>query len=279
MSEQINYIVTSETGQFGFSTNIVLSPMEHALLYDALGVSRVIRGSGTWQIGSEFCQVKAGDLIFLSNLEPRRVTTGSFELESFSMNTATLPNTGVPECLRVYYGRCRLFSHVIQSENLIRIHEAIREEMLSSSPSFALILAYAVELLIGAGRLYDECCPGALDEQFRCDAASAAAIAASAVYINENLSSDLRVDELAKLAGMSEGHYTRMFRKYACITPVDYIARCRVKRFLSLMSAGSTNILDTAFACGFTSASGFYKTFRRICGHAPMEKLHVLGEK
>ena len=63
-----------------------------------------------------------------------------------------------------------------------------------------------------------------------------------------------------------------MFRKYVSITPADYIARCRIKRFLSLMSEGNENILDTAFACGFVSASGFYKTFRRICGHAPTEK-------
>lgn len=269
MSGQINYSVKSKTGSFGFSTNIRLVPMDHTLIYKGLGVSRITGGSGTWQIGSELCRVKEGDLVFLSNLEPRQVMSGPFTLETFGIRTNTLSNAGALDCLRVYYGRRQSFTHVIQSERLARIHEAIREEITSPAPSFPLVLAYAIELLIGAGRFYDEHLPDALDKQFRCDSTAVGAIAASAAYINENLAADLRVEQLARLAGMSEGHYTRMFRKYVSVTPVDYIARCRVKRFLTLYGEGKGNVLDTAFACGFTSASGFYKAFRRICGHAP----------
>lgn len=279
---QINYSVKSETGIFGFSTNIELVPIDHALMYRGLGVSRITGGSGTWQIGAELCRVKEGDLVFLSNLEPRQTMSGSFTLEAFAIGTNTLTNAGALDCLRVYYGRRQSFTHVIQSDKLVRIHDAIREEITSPAPSFSLILAYAIELLIGAGRLYDERFPDALDQQFRCkdqqfrcDSTTFGAIAASAAYINENLTADLRVEELAKLAGMSEGHYTRMFRKYVFVTPVDYIARCRVKRFLTLYSESKGNVLDTAFACGFTSASGFYKAFRRICGHAPTEEVYV----
>jgi hypothetical protein len=55
---QINYSVKSETGMFGFSTNIELVPIDHALMYRGLGVSRITGGSGTWQIGAELCRVK-----------------------------------------------------------------------------------------------------------------------------------------------------------------------------------------------------------------------------
>ena len=274
---QIDYCIKSETGRLSFSTNIKIGPMEHALTFQGLGVSRITGGSGTWQIGAELCQVKEGDLVFLSNLEPRQVMSGPFALETFGIGVHTLPNAGALDCLRVYYGRRQSFTHVIQSERLARIHEAIREEITSPAPSFPLILAYAIELLIGAGRFYDEHLPDALDKQFRCDSTAVGAIAASAAYINENLTADLRVEQLARLAGMSEGHYTRMFRKYVSVTPVDYIARCRVKRFLTLYSESKGNVLDTAFACGFTSASGFYKAFRRICGHAPSMEIDENG--
>ena len=269
MSAQINYNIESETGTFVFSTNIETGQMERACIYDGLTISRVTSGSGVWQIGGEICNVKTGDLIFLSNLEPRRVISGFIGLEAFSINAAILPSAGALECLRVFYGRGQTFTHAIRSDELLRIYQTIREESLSASPSFVLLLAYAIELLIGANRHYDERYPDALEKNFRCDAITVGAIAASAAYINEHLTADLSVAELAKLAGMSEGHYTRMFRKYVSVTPIDYIARCRIKRFLSLMSEGKANILDTAFACGFTSSSGFYKTFRRICGRAP----------
>ena len=268
---QKNFYAKTETGEFIFSTNIHLSKMERALVYDMLGTAMVVSGSGVWQIGDETCHVKEGDIIFLSNLEPRRVISGTFSLETFGMNITTLPNAGALECLRIYYGRNQSFSHVVQSEQLSTIFREIRNEITSPTPSFPLMLAYAIELLVYAGRFYDEHFPKALDDNFRCNATSVSAIAASAAYINENLSAKLRIGDLAKLAGMSEGHYTRLFKKYVSVTPVDYIAKCRIRRFLSLVSEGKTNILDTAFACGFTSASGFYKTFQRICGHAPTD--------
>ena len=275
-STQIDFSVKSETGWFGFSTNIHLHRMDYSLSFTGLGIARVVSGSGTWQIGSELCSIRKGDILFLSNLDPRRVTSASHDLflETFNFNTATLPSAGVGDCLRVYYGRKKGFTHVIHAPELYPYYDTVREEFLSDSPIYSLLLACAIEILIGAGRYYDRVYPGTLETDFRCDSTSVGAIAASAAYINENLTADLRVEMLAKLAGMSEGHYTRMFRKYVQLTPVDYIARCRVKRFLSQMGEGRGNILDIAFACGFTSASGFYKAFHRICGHAPSEEAY-----
>lgn len=247
------------------------------LIFPGVCVTRITKGSGKWQIGTELCPIKSGDMVFLSNLEPRRIVadSGDLAIAAFSFSAAFLTAAGAEECLRVYYGRTQYFTHAIQSPELSRIFNSVRSEMLSDEPSGSMMLAYAIELLIGAGRLYDRQYPNALDKNFRCDATAAGAIAASAAYINENLTADLRVDELARLAGMSAGYYTRLFRKYVSVTPVDYIARCRVKRFLSLMSEGKSNILDTAFECGFTSASGFYKAFHRICGHSPKENINT----
>ncbi len=273
MSKQVNYFVDSPNGRFGFSTNIHLRKMDYTLNFTGLGIARVVSGSGTWQIGSELCRIKESDILFLSNLDPRRVTSASDDLflETFNFNIATLPSAGVGDCLRVYYGRKKGFTHAINAPELYPYYNTVREEFLSGAPAYSLLLACAIEILIGAGRYYDRVYPGTLETNFRCDSTSVGTIAESVAYINDHLTEELRVEELAKLAGMSGGHYTRTFRKYVQLTPVDYIARCRVKRFLSLMGEGGKNILDVAFACGFNSASGFYKTFRRICGHSPSE--------
>lgn len=242
--------------------------------FDSLCVTHIVNGNGKWRIGGELCEISWGKLVFLSSFEPRRIVFASdeLEIETFSFPLSFFASAGAGECLRVFYGRSEGFSHSLKSEELCGIFSRIAREMLSASPSGSLILGLSAVLLTLSGREYDRVFPGSLEKNFRLDATSAGAIASSAAFINENLTSELNVPELAKHAGMSVGHYTRLFRKYISTTPVDYIAHCRVKRFLSL--AGSAdNLLRLAFDCGFSSSSGFYKTFHRICGGSPTETL------
>lgn len=235
------------------------------LLYPELCVTQITEGEGIWQIGSEACQIKAGDLVFLSNLEPRRLLDGIIGIRTFSCDAASLGQAGAADCLRVFYGRSPTFSHVLTAPELLSFCDRYREEVLQDEGqvSFCLLTAYTVELLIGAQRAYDRQQPGALTENFSCDRNTASAIAFSAAYINEHLTEPLRVPDLAARVGMSTGHYTRMFRKYISLTPADYIARCRMQRFLSGTEEDG-NVLDRALACGFSSSSGFYKTCHRL---------------
>jgi len=272
-----SYPVRSGEEFIGLTVDIPMLPREQPIIYKNFNITYVTGGSGLWQIGNELCPVHEGDLIFMSNLEPRRLMTvhGFLNIETVAVKNTALPAAGVSDCLRVYYGRNPGFTHAIHSPSLSDSFFSIRREAMSESPSYSVALAHTILLLMEAGREYDRVHPGMLEKSFRCDATSVGAIAASAAYINANLTTDLRVEDLAKQAAMSVRHYTRMFRKYVSVTPVDYIARCRVKRFLTLYGEGKGNVLDIAFACGFTSASGFYKAFRRICGHAPTEEMYT----
>ncbi len=242
--------------------------------FDSLCVTHILNGNGKWRIGGELCEVSSGDLVFLGSFEPRRLvfTSDELEIETFSFPLSFFAAAGVGECLRVFYGRADRFTHSLKSEELCGIFSGIAREMLSDSPSGSLILGLSTVLLTLSGRGYDLAFPGSLEKNFRLDATSAGAIASSAAFINENLTSELNVSGLAKRAGMSVGHYTKLFRRYVSTTPADYIAHCRIKRFLSL-AGSSDNLLRLAFDCGFSSSSGFYKTFRRICGSSPTETL------
>ena len=233
------------------------------LIFPGLCVTRIVSGNGVWQIGSEACPVRAGQLVFLNNLEPRRLLEGEVDFEAFSTDSAVFGHIGAADCLRVFYGRTPAFSHALTDETLYRLCDRMKEEFLRPAEEVSpdLLTAYTMELLIGAWRSYKARCPQALTDTFSCDGNTAAAIAFSAAYINENLSAELRIPELAAQACMSTGYYSRMFRKSVSVPPSEYIARCRLQRFLSDGSGG--NVLERAYACGFSSASGFYKACRR----------------
>lgn len=256
------------TDKFLYKEFPALSNDRKTLFPDTLGVIRILSGETLWNIGQETLTAKTGDLIFLCDLEFRQRLWCSPDLciSTFSFPVSLLNGIGSAECLRVFYGRGKAFTHRLVSPKLLAVYNAIRDEIMSNAPSRDMLMGYTLQLLAGAVREYEQM-PDALTRE-RPDMSAFTRIAASVDYIHSHLTEPLTVGMLAEQAHISEGHYARMFAKYVATTPADYIARCRINLFESRRSLGDT-VLDTAFACGFTSASGFYKTYNRIVGHPP----------
>ena len=92
-------------------------------------------------------------------------------------------------------------------------------------------------------------------------------------YIEKNLSQIHDVSEVADRMHVSRTYLYKLFSKYTGYTPKGYITHCRILRFLNLITTSNTTVLDAAMHCGFESQSGFYKTFRTVCGTTPTEYL------
>ncbi|MCQ2455998.1 MAG: AraC family transcriptional regulator [Clostridia bacterium] len=89
--------------------------------------------------------------------------------------------------------------------------------------------------------------------------------------IRTQISGEISVSELAASAHMSRSHFYKIFRKYTGMSVNDFILKCRVDNTVRLLTETDCNILDAAYASGFTSSSGFYKSFRKITGCTPKE--------
>lgn len=92
--------------------------------------------------------------------------------------------------------------------------------------------------------------------------------------ILSNISGEIRIDELAEAAHMSRSHFFKVFRKYNGISVNDYILKCRVENTVKLLLESKCNVLEAAYASGFTSSSGFYKAFRKVTGMTPKDYLN-----
>ncbi len=273
MSDTLCYQVPCRGGRIYYKEFFAPANETHNR-FDELCVVRVISGSTAWQIGDECLTATAGDLIFLNNLESRRRLSVSADLQlaAFSFPVSFLSAADAMDCLRPFYARGASFTHRLCAPRLHPFYDAIRAEMQENGAPH-VILAHTILLLTDAVRQYERQCADALKGDWQRNISGIGAIAASLNYINNHLSESLGVGVLAAQVGMSEGHYARLFHKLVSATPIEYIAARRVEQFLLLMRAEEKNVLEAAFACGFTSASGFYKTFSRICGCAPKEKL------
>ncbi len=88
-------------------------------------------------------------------------------------------------------------------------------------------------------------------------------------HINEDVSEDLSVSTLAKLAGMSASHFFRVFSTVTQDTPNQYVNKVRVNAAKVLLETTDKLLSNIATETGFCDQSHFHKTFKRITGLTP----------
>ena len=93
--------------------------------------------------------------------------------------------------------------------------------------------------------------------------------AVAAAHIEANLATSLSVAEVAKVAGVSHNHLTRLFRARTGTTVVAHIRRRRVERARHLLTASTLSVTAVAAAVGIPDLQAFNKVCRRELGESP----------
>ncbi len=90
-----------------------------------------------------------------------------------------------------------------------------------------------------------------------------------ASYIEANLASSIRIEELAKIVQLSTSHFFRVFKQSFGVTPLTYIAHQRVRKAQQLMMGSPESLAEIALACGMCDQAHFTRVFRRVVGSSP----------
>ncbi len=89
-------------------------------------------------------------------------------------------------------------------------------------------------------------------------------------YVSENPESDLSLEALAKIAHFSPFHFHRVFKSAVGETLNQFVNRIRLERAADLMRADhKLRVIDAAIACGYESAEGFSRAFKRLYAISP----------
>jgi len=78
----------------------------------------------------------------------------------------------------------------------------------------------------------------------------------------------LSVDDLARDAAMSTGHFARSFRAAYGESPHSYLMTRRVERSMALLRAGAS-VTEAALAVGYGSLGTFATRFTELVGEPP----------
>lgn len=88
-------------------------------------------------------------------------------------------------------------------------------------------------------------------------------------YIEEHLTEEIDLDQLAKIACCSSFHYQRMFAYMAGVPLSEYVRRRRMSLAAVDLAGGDKKIIDVALKYGYTSPTAFNRAFQAIHGIAP----------
>jgi AraC family transcriptional regulator len=98
-------------------------------------------------------------------------------------------------------------------------------------------------------------------------------------FIVANLGREIRLEDLAALAGTTPEHLCRTFKRATGVTPYQYVIRCRISKAKELLARNRHAIAEVAFKVGFSSQSHFTMTFRTHVGASPREYALSLGRR
>lgn len=145
----------------------------------------------------------------------------------------------------------------------VMLRDALEQDDLTSGVMFeAMSRVLLVKLLQKYGRRRPE--EVALSAKFT-SAHSSRVLA----YIRSHLDQTIGLDDLAREAGMSPSHFSRVFKETLGSTPMQYVMAYRIEQAMKMMGDAARPLGEVALACGFADQAHFSRSFKQITGQTP----------
>lgn len=90
-------------------------------------------------------------------------------------------------------------------------------------------------------------------------------------FINQNFARDIRLQELAQVAGMSSNYFCELFKESTGLTAYQYVLQRRIERAKQYLRDPNITVATASAATGFADQSHFTKVFRRLVGVTPAQ--------
>jgi two-component system response regulator YesN len=88
-------------------------------------------------------------------------------------------------------------------------------------------------------------------------------------FINDNYRTDIRLAAVAREAGMSPAHFSRIFKKVMGLSYQNYLNSRRITMAKNLLRTSTQSVTEIAVSLGFADPTGFGRIFKKLTGHTP----------
>ena len=98
-------------------------------------------------------------------------------------------------------------------------------------------------------------------------------------YINDCLSDTLSVELIAKVAGLSQYHFSRSFNQVMGLSPWQYVIQQRIKAAKRLLIQSRQSILLVSQQLGFSTQTQFTRFFKKHVGISPTDYRKICSKE
>jgi AraC-like DNA-binding protein len=88
-------------------------------------------------------------------------------------------------------------------------------------------------------------------------------------HCRQHFHESIGVEDLARVAGLSRYHFSRLFKRSQGMAPAEFLANLRLQEAVRLLRAEKASIKEIAARCGYRDANYFCRSFRRALGTSP----------
>lgn len=88
-------------------------------------------------------------------------------------------------------------------------------------------------------------------------------------YIRDNYKHKIMLEDLAKVAGMTENSFCRYFKQKTGKTPVQFINELRISHACFQLKNNNMSLKEICYDSGFNNFVSFHKSFKSITGTTP----------
>lgn len=97
-----------------------------------------------------------------------------------------------------------------------------------------------------------------------------AQVARAIEHIRRHYGEALRIDALARVAGLGTRRLERLVKRLFDLTPMQLLARARIEAASKLLAQSEDSIATVAGACGYSDQSAFSRQFKALTGSTPL---------
>lgn len=229
-------------------------------------VAYISAGRAQWQIAGQPYDVRAGDVVLLSNQNPRMILRIEepqvLALQVVSMGPQFVHQHGF---LPLFLDGQRQGPPVIASgmEGLGQPFAQIKAEVAQNQAYAAMIIsALALILLALLARRVN------LQPRLTLENSEMIKVLD---YVDSHYADALYLEALARMASLSPGIFARQFKRYTGLSCFQYIKHKRIEQAIVLLGSTDSTVLQIAMDCGYDSMANFYKAFKDVTGKRPSD--------
>ena len=88
-------------------------------------------------------------------------------------------------------------------------------------------------------------------------------------YIADHYRENISLDDIAAAVSLSKYYFSRRFEKETGSTPWEYLTETRIRNSMQLLTHSYLTVDEIAMSCGFSDATYFIRTFKKLTGFTP----------